>query len=476
MTLPSDLFTPIVPEQQFHPYFARLAKRAPEAERNVLRSWANGFLDRDGKFVKEFQTTFNACFWELYLHASLKELGLQIDMTHASPDFVVDGAAGALALEAVVALNPDGLSPDWAKHYLDDGTGTGADRERLLDLAALRLTQSIQAKSGKWLKSYSKLAHCAERSFVICVAPFEQPQSQQQGTQAIARVLFGEPQHLTLRDEGREFAIGSVTMHQSFKGSGARVELGLFRDARLAHVSGVLFSSLATWSKVSALAEDDGRALVFHAVRLQSDGALVPSASQKASYVEGLLEGLNLFVNPFAAQALDTAFWSKAGVAVHQLIGADLRAESVLPDGMLVSRRCIGFASAADPVHPAGAPEASDFPAHEVAQPPDGEWFGGPAQLGPSDDVYLMLQQGWTICVGHDPTDDDWGYMVKRGTHLSLQRFIDAGDRGPKHSAIAVSIPSRDEAVAEARAWIASRLLQGWRSSSRKPNRHGRRK
>lgn len=29
---------------------------------------------------------------------------------------------------------------------------------------------------------------------------------------------------------------------------------------------------------------------------------------------------------------------------------------------------------------------------------------------------------------------------------LSLQRFIDAGDRRPKHSPIAVSIPSRDEA------------------------------
>lgn len=39
-----------------------------------------GFEDRDGKFVKEFQTTFNSSFWELYLFACLRDgLSCKVD-------------------------------------------------------------------------------------------------------------------------------------------------------------------------------------------------------------------------------------------------------------------------------------------------------------------------------------------------------------------------------------------------------------
>jgi hypothetical protein len=466
-----DLFEPVVPKAEWHPYFARILKHGSDAERRVLREWADGFVDRDGKFVREFQTTFNSCFWELYLHASLRQLGMQPDLSHPSPDFLADGRFGALALEAVVALNPKDLSPDWAKHSIAEERGVGADRERLLDLAALRLAQSIQAKADKWMKSYSTLAHCVDRSFIICVAPFDQPQTQRQETQAIARVLFGEPRHLLLNDEARTVAVGGVTLQETFKPSGARVQLGLFRDARLAHVSGLLFSSLATWSKVNALAEDDGRPLVFQAVRRQKDGSLTPVVALKPDYVETLLDGLHLFANPFADRPLETKRWADAGVGVHRLVGPDLVPESDEPDGVLVTRVCIGFKSDADPVHPPGAPEAIDFPSHAISKPKDGEWFGGPAVLGTSDDVFLMLHRGWTICVGHDPTDDDWQYIVKRGSYLSIQQFIDAGDGGPKHTAIDVSIPSRLEAVERARGWIATSGLPIWRSPSKKRRR-----
>lgn len=438
-----------------------------EAERDVIRRWANGFVDRDGKFVKEFQTTFNSSFWELYLHAALRELGLNIDFSHARPDFVVDGAVGALALEAVVTLNPQDLSPDWAKHNPASEIGVGRDRERFLDLATLRLAQSVQAKSDKWLKSYSKIPTCADRSFVICVAPFEQPQAQRQGTQAIERVLFGEPQELILKDDSEEIRVGGVNLQEAFKPSGSRVELGLFRDSRLSHVSGVLFSALATWSKVSALAIDDGRPLFFQLVRQRTSGVLEPHTVRKRDHREGLLEGLHLFLNPFANRALDTKPWADAGVGIHRLVGPELARYSEAPDGVLVARACGGFSFAEDPVHPAGAPRATDFPSHQVAKPRDGEWFGGPADFGLSKDAFLMLHAGWTICVGRDVQDDDWGYMAKRGTHLSMQHFIDAGDNGPKHFAIAVSIATRDGALEAARTWIETKG-RIWRSSSRK--------
>ena len=58
-------------------------------ERDVFARWAQGFEDRYGKFVKEFQLSFESCLWELYLHASLKELSLPVDFSHHAPDFVI---------------------------------------------------------------------------------------------------------------------------------------------------------------------------------------------------------------------------------------------------------------------------------------------------------------------------------------------------------------------------------------------------
>ncbi|MET0790728.1 MAG: hypothetical protein ABW061_04345, partial [Polyangiaceae bacterium] len=329
-----DLFAPVVNSAAFHQNFSRILGPSDEPERQVLRDWANGFEDRDGKFVKEFQTSFNSSFWELYVFACLKRLDLHIDMTHPRPDFLVDGSAGSLALEAVVALNPEGLAPEWVKHTLD----VVPDRERLLDLAALRLAQGVQAKSEKWLSSYAQLPHCSGRAFVICIAPFEQPLGQRQGTQAIARVLFGEPQHVVLNESTGDIVVGSTLYDQTFKPSGAPVRFGLFRDARIGHVAGVLFSSLATWSKVRALTPDDGRDFFFHAVRLSLSQGLQEVAAPRCAYREELVDGLQLFLNPFATKPLETEVWRAAGVGIHRLVGPGLTPDSDIRDGMLVMR------------------------------------------------------------------------------------------------------------------------------------------
>lgn len=466
----ADLFAPVVPESKFHPYFARLLKQDVEGEKAVPREWSKGFLDRDGKFVKEFQTSFSSGFWELYLHACLRHMGLDVDLSHKSPDFIVNGAAGPLALEAVVALNPIDLAPDWAQH--GPAIDEEVDRDRLLALATLRLAQSISAKSDKWQKSYAKLPHCNDRAFVICVAPFEQPHSQLQGTQAIARVLFGEPQELIVDRATGKIVVGVVNLQETFKSSGAKVELGLFRDPRMAHVAGVLFSSLATWTKASALAANDQRWFVFNAVRLGADGNLRSFSALKADYSEGLVEGLHLFVNPFAARALDTAPWRAAGVGIHRLVGSNLEPESEVPDGMLVMRSCLRVNTTGQPVHPPGSPKASDFPRHEPGLPSDGVWFGGPAVLGTNDQVFLMLHRGWTICVGHEPIDDEWQYLVKRGKHGSLQRFIAAQTTGRAGEWLGGGFADRDLALQAARTWIELKGTRTWRSVSKRGRRN----
>ncbi|WP_122951461.1 hypothetical protein [Bathymodiolus thermophilus thioautotrophic gill symbiont] len=85
-----DLFTPIVEEDKLHNNFKNIILEPEAYARDVINEWADGFIDRDGKFIKEFQTTFNSSFWEIYLYASLKQFNYSIDFTFQAPDFVVN--------------------------------------------------------------------------------------------------------------------------------------------------------------------------------------------------------------------------------------------------------------------------------------------------------------------------------------------------------------------------------------------------
>lgn len=68
-----QLFSPIVDECRQHPNFRTFLKLQNGFILDVLNEWAKGFVDRDGKFVEEFQTTFNSSFWELYVFSVLKK-------------------------------------------------------------------------------------------------------------------------------------------------------------------------------------------------------------------------------------------------------------------------------------------------------------------------------------------------------------------------------------------------------------------
>ena len=113
-----ELFVPIVAPERFHPNFAScIARRNPHDEA-VIAEWADGFIDRDGKFVEEFQTTFNSSFWELYLHAVLKEAGCKIDFSYHAPDFVITDPV-PFVVEATVALNAKDTLPEWTPFELN---------------------------------------------------------------------------------------------------------------------------------------------------------------------------------------------------------------------------------------------------------------------------------------------------------------------------------------------------------------------
>lgn len=107
----TDLFSPVVAPDRFHPGFHHLLLESSySSAREIITVMMPWFDDVDNSFVKEFQTQFDARLWELYLFAALRESGLRVERPASTsvsmPDFLVEGSSGAFVVEATSANPP----------------------------------------------------------------------------------------------------------------------------------------------------------------------------------------------------------------------------------------------------------------------------------------------------------------------------------------------------------------------------------
>ncbi len=296
-----DLFTPIVSEEEQHPNFRSISKFANKFNFDVVNDWAGGFQDRDGKFVKEFQTTFDSSFWELYLFAVLKYFGLNVDFSVPSPDFFVTNDGG-MNLEATVALHAQDSPPEYAKRRAED---IPKDLNELNRQTILRIRNSLDAKGKKYAKVYSSLAHGQNRPFVLGITAFDGPFARLACQRAIEAVLYGYyvDEETFLREGGK---LQGRLLHSVKKDNLSDVSVAVFAEEKFAWLSAVVFSSCATWGKVRALSSDPNPNIFFEAVRLNSTGVLPHVVrARKAQYSESLLDGLRVYHNPSATHQLN---------------------------------------------------------------------------------------------------------------------------------------------------------------------------
>ena len=307
-----DLFTPIVPPDRFHPNFASCIARRNQHDEAVIANWVDGFIDRDGKFVEEFQTTFNSSFWELYLHTILKQAGCKINFSHHAPDFVVTDPT-PFVVEATVALNAKDALPEWTPLDLNLPPRNFNEFNRV---AMVRLLNSISEKTKKYNKSYRNLTHVAGKPFVLALTPFDQPFFYFQVQLAIEAVLYGfyvdEQEHID--DPSKGIAIPAKTLKTVRKSDTVELPLGIFNDESHAHISAVIFNSSATWGKVKALNDDPYPFIFFSAARFDPrDGDFYVFQGVKAGYAETLFDGLRVYHNPHAAHPLDWRVFQEPG-------------------------------------------------------------------------------------------------------------------------------------------------------------------
>lgn len=307
-----DLFTPIVPKAAWHPNFAAQIRRPNQWNRAVLRDWSNGFVDRDRKFVQEFQTTFNSCFWELYIYAVLRELGCTLDFCFKSPDFLITGPK-LFVVEAAVASHAKGDLPEYCR----------AEAKLIEDLneinrqAILRLSNALHGKHQKYKNQYAQLPQVAGKPFVVALAPFDRPNFNLSCQRAIEALLYN---YYVDEEKWIVGGVHHVPAPRSYlisvkKEAGAEIQLGVFQNGSMPEISAVIFSTCATWGKVRALSEDPNPNISFTALRLNLNGTTPHCIkAKKREYQESLLDGLRVYHNPYANNPLDPTIFHRPDV------------------------------------------------------------------------------------------------------------------------------------------------------------------
>ncbi|MCS3430252.1 glycosaminoglycan attachment site [Klebsiella sp. BIGb0407] len=295
-----NLFTDVVDLDKQHPIYKLIKEEEYWAERDVLSEWARDFQDRDNKFVKEFQTTFEPCLWELYLHAYMKELGHVSDFSFDAPDFVMV-KEHEFCIEATIALPAAGGQP---AHSFDSNAKPG-DFNEFNSQAAIRLTNSFMSKVRKLRDRYSKLEHCKNKPFVIAIASFDRPFSHFAASRPIFAAMYGlyHDEEATIATNAKE--VISYNVNTAIKNENTEIDMGLFCTPEFSDVSAVIYSSLATWGKLRALADNPSAPIVFQTFTPAEDSIFPKvNTAQKNEYREHLLDGLYVLHNSFATHPL----------------------------------------------------------------------------------------------------------------------------------------------------------------------------
>lgn len=285
-----------------------------KSDRNELLRWCDGFPDRDNKFVKEFQTTFNSSFWEIYLYALFKELGLEMDWSYPSPDFLLKCNKNDIVVEATIAAAASGKIPEWEKD-LEKGVPTRFKQMNMESI--IRLANSVSSKYNKYKRSYSQLSHVKDKPFILAVAPFEQPHFNMQCDVPIMALLYDfyvdedaykDAPHL-YPNGPPDLALGCVK-----KDNGAEIELGLFEDNSHSEISAVILSTTATWGKVEAMANESEHRFVNTVWWSEAERKPIYKSSITDKYKETIVDGLYVFHNPFAKRPVDAELFRQKGV------------------------------------------------------------------------------------------------------------------------------------------------------------------
>lgn len=114
----------------------------------------------------------------------------------------------------------------------------------------------------------------------------------------------------------------------------------MFTTDEYKDVSAVIYSSLATWGKIRALADNPNAMSVYHTCHLPKGDSIIPEVRNtiKAEYKEDIADGLHILHNPFAEYPLDANTFNHARVAQY-FFDPEKGINVIAPDDFLLLRQ-----------------------------------------------------------------------------------------------------------------------------------------
>jgi hypothetical protein len=183
------------------------------------------------------------------------------------------------------------------------------------------------------------MSHVYDRPFVIAIAAFDRPFAHFAASRPIMAALYGihydEQAAIALGPDATE--IPQIPVDAAIKSNGADVPMGLFLDDSNSEISAVIYSCLATWGKIRALADNPEAHTIYQTFHPAEKGLIpVMRTAMKSEYTEHLLDGLHVFHNPFAARPLEVATLGHERLA--QFVMKDDGLHIFAPDDFLLLR------------------------------------------------------------------------------------------------------------------------------------------
>jgi hypothetical protein len=301
-----DLFTPIVPVDRQHPYFSRLAnEESLLSARSIINEMMPHFVDIDGNFVEQFQSTgFDSRLWELYINSYLVEEQLFIDRSNFAPDFMVKKYGKTVAIEAVIV----GRKKENPVSLFRAPSGPSTPEEiykEHQDAMPLRFGSPLYSKLKK---KYWQLPHVAGNPLVFAIADFHDDQSMLWSSTALTNYLYGV-HHEHHYDEEGQLVIDPIKIDKHVKLDGTEIPSGYFFQPNSEHVSAVLFSASGTISKFNRLGKQAGfgssnvrmfRVGTYHDHNPNASLPKIFKYEVTEESQETWAEGLSMFHNPNA--------------------------------------------------------------------------------------------------------------------------------------------------------------------------------
>jgi hypothetical protein len=317
-----------VPEGKLHRNFKIIATGDHHAAvRRMIEEVALAFVDVDGNYQKDFQTTgFNARLWELYLFAFLYEQHCAILRDHNRPDFCAAKWGFLFAIEATTVNPTDGESPPQPN--------SEAELKQLRE--SYMPVKFGSALFSKLQKKYWELKHVKDAPLIFAIHDYCADNSMVWSTPALSNYLYGVNATWKKSADGK-LEITENTIPEHVWGN-KRIPSGFFKLPGAENVSAVLFSNSATVSKFNRMGVLAGFGLDnVKLFRLGIRHDFDPNASEgipfheeviPGKYEERWSDGVEIFHNPNAVIPIPEDFFE--GCAHHYFDGR--RRVSYLPD------------------------------------------------------------------------------------------------------------------------------------------------